>query len=39
MLRLYSLMWWLAMPLVLGRLWWRGRQEAGYRQHLSLIHI
>ena len=33
MLRLYSLMWWLAMPLVLGRLWWRGRQEAGYRQH------
>lgn len=33
MLRLYSLMWWLAMPLVLGRLWWRGRQEGGYRQH------
>ena len=33
MLRLYSLIWWLAMPLVLGRLWWRGRQEAGYRQH------
>jgi 3-deoxy-D-manno-octulosonic-acid transferase len=33
MLRFYSLMWWLAMPLVLGRLWWRGRQEAGYRQH------
>ena len=29
----YSVMWWLAMPLVLGRLWWRGRQEAGYRQH------
>eukprot|EP01036_Dinobryon_divergens_P020591 gene20591-28252_t len=21
------------MPLVLGRLWWRGRKEAGYRQH------
>ncbi|CAN7563151.1 3-deoxy-D-manno-octulosonic acid transferase [Pseudoduganella sp. LjRoot289] len=33
MLRLYSLIWWFAMPLVLGRLWWRGRREAGYRQH------
>jgi 3-deoxy-D-manno-octulosonic-acid transferase len=33
MLRLYSLIWWLAMPLVLGRLWWRGRKEAGYREH------
>jgi 3-deoxy-D-manno-octulosonic-acid transferase len=33
MLVLYSLMWWLAMPLVLARLWWRGRQEAGYRRH------
>jgi 3-deoxy-D-manno-octulosonic-acid transferase len=33
MLKFYSMMWWLAMPLVLGRLWWRGRQEAGYRQH------
>ena len=21
------------MPLVLGRLWWRGRKEPGYRQH------
>jgi 3-deoxy-D-manno-octulosonic-acid transferase len=30
---LYSLAWWLALPLVLGRLWWRGRQEPGYRQH------
>jgi 3-deoxy-D-manno-octulosonic-acid transferase len=36
MIRLfYSFMWWLAMPLVLGRLWWRGRQEPGYRQHLG----
>jgi len=26
-------MWWLALPLVLGRLWWRGRKEPGYRQH------
>jgi 3-deoxy-D-manno-octulosonic-acid transferase len=29
------LMWWLALPLVLGRLWWRGRKEPGYRQHLG----
>ncbi|SDG28107.1 3-deoxy-D-manno-octulosonic-acid transferase [Duganella sp. OV458] len=26
-------MWWLALPLVLTRLWLRGRQEPGYRQH------
>jgi 3-deoxy-D-manno-octulosonic-acid transferase len=26
-------MWWLALPVVLGRLWWRGRSEPGYRQH------
>ena len=32
---LYSLMWWLALPLVLGRLWWRGRAEPGYRAHLG----
>ena len=31
--RLYSLAWWLALPLVLGRLWWRGRKEPGYRAH------
>jgi 3-deoxy-D-manno-octulosonic-acid transferase len=30
---LYSLMWWLALPLVLARLWLRGRQEPGYREH------
>ncbi|MDP9108971.1 MAG: lipid IV(A) 3-deoxy-D-manno-octulosonic acid transferase [Pseudomonadota bacterium] len=30
----YSLAWWLALPLVLARLWWRGRQEPGYRRHL-----
>ena len=29
----YSLAWWLAMPLVLARLWWRGRREPGYRRH------
>lgn len=32
---LYSLAWWLALPLVLARLWWRGRFEAGYRQHVA----
>jgi 3-deoxy-D-manno-octulosonic-acid transferase len=31
----YSFMWWLALPLVLGRLWWRGRKEPGYRRHLG----
>ncbi|MGF6118010.1 3-deoxy-D-manno-octulosonic-acid transferase [Janthinobacterium lividum] len=32
---LYTLAWWLALPLVLARLWLRGRQEPGYRQHLG----
>jgi 3-deoxy-D-manno-octulosonic-acid transferase len=32
---LYSTAWWLALPLVLARLWWRGRREAGYRQHIA----
>lgn len=32
---LYSLAWWLALPLVLGRLWWRGRKEPGYREHMA----
>jgi 3-deoxy-D-manno-octulosonic-acid transferase len=31
----YSLLWRLAMPLVLGRLWWRGLREPGYRKHWS----
>ena len=30
---LYSALWWLALPAVLGRLWWRGRKEPGYRAH------
>jgi 3-deoxy-D-manno-octulosonic-acid transferase len=30
---LYSFLWWLALPLVLARLWWRGRKEPGYRAH------
>ncbi len=29
----YSVMWWLALPLVLARLWLRGRKEPGYRGH------
>ena len=29
----YSLLWRLAMPLVLMRLWWRGLREKGYRKH------
>lgn len=33
--RLYSIAWWLALPLVLARLWWRGRKEPGYRQHMA----
>ena len=32
---LYSLIWWLLLPLVLLRLWWRGRKEPGYRAHVS----
>lgn len=32
---LYSAAWWLAMPAVLVRLWWRGRKEPGYRRHLA----
>lgn len=32
---LYSFAWWLALPLVLGRLWWRGRKEPGYRRHMA----
>ena len=33
LLQAYSLAWWVALPLVLARLWWRGRQEPGYRRH------
>ncbi len=32
---LYSALWLLALPVVLGRLWWRGLREPGYRQHLG----
>jgi 3-deoxy-D-manno-octulosonic-acid transferase len=32
---LYSFFWCLALPLVLARLWWRGRREPGYREHIA----
>lgn len=32
---LYSVAWRLALPVVLARLWWRGRREPGYRQHVG----
>ncbi len=32
---LYSVAGHLALPLVLLRLWWRGRREAGYRAHVA----
>ncbi|MFZ6758616.1 lipid IV(A) 3-deoxy-D-manno-octulosonic acid transferase [Undibacterium sp. Ji50W] len=32
---LYSLVWGLSLPFALFRLWWRGRQEPGYRQHIA----
>jgi 3-deoxy-D-manno-octulosonic-acid transferase len=32
---IYSLAWWVALPLVLLRLFVRGRKEAGYRQHIA----
>ena len=33
MLRFYSAIWWLVLPLALARLLWRGRREPGYRAH------
>ncbi|MES2318564.1 MAG: lipid IV(A) 3-deoxy-D-manno-octulosonic acid transferase [Pseudomonadota bacterium] len=33
MRQVYTALWCLALPLVLLRLWWRGRKEPGYRQH------
>ena len=33
--RLYTLLLYLLMPLVLLRLWWRGRRNPGYRQRAS----
>jgi 3-deoxy-D-manno-octulosonic-acid transferase len=35
MLMLYSLLWWIALPWLPLRLWWRGRREPGYRKHIG----
>lgn len=35
MRQLYTALWWIALPLVLLRLWRRGRQEPGYRQQIG----
>jgi 3-deoxy-D-manno-octulosonic-acid transferase len=32
---LYTLAWYLALPLLPLRLWWRGRREPGYREHIG----
>lgn len=32
---LYTLILRAALPLILARLWWRGRREAGYYEHLA----
>jgi len=31
----YSLLWWLALPALPLRLWWRGRKERGYRERIG----
>jgi 3-deoxy-D-manno-octulosonic-acid transferase len=33
--RLYTLLWWLVLPLVPLKLWWRGRHEPGYRMRIG----
>ena len=35
MRRLYTIALRLALPLILLRLWWRGRREPGYREHVA----
>ena len=35
MRRLYTVALRLALPLILLRLWWRGRREPGYREHVQ----
>jgi 3-deoxy-D-manno-octulosonic-acid transferase len=32
---LYTLLWWLALPWLPLRLWWRGRREPMYRAHIG----
>jgi 3-deoxy-D-manno-octulosonic-acid transferase len=31
----YTLLWWLALPFLPLRLWWRGRREPQYRMHIG----
>jgi len=31
----YTLLWWIALPLLPARLWWRGRKEPGYRRFIG----
>jgi len=31
----YTLLWWIALPLLPLRLWWRGRREPGYRRFVG----
>ena len=35
MRRLYTALLTLALPVILARLWWRGRRERGYRGHVG----
>jgi 3-deoxy-D-manno-octulosonic-acid transferase len=35
MIGLYQLFWYLALPLALGRLLWKGRLQHGYREHIN----
>jgi 3-deoxy-D-manno-octulosonic-acid transferase len=32
---IYSVLWWLLLPLLPLRLWWRGRREPGYRMNVG----
>jgi len=35
MRHVYTLLWWLVLPLLPLRLWWRGRREPGYRMNVG----
>jgi 3-deoxy-D-manno-octulosonic-acid transferase len=35
MRRVYTLLWLVALPFLPLRLWWRGRREPGYREHIG----
>ena len=32
---MYTTLWWVALPFLPLRLWWRGRREPGYRAHVG----